>query len=514
MNKIFSRFLDNCKNIESYYENLVELTKNHNYVGSTNEWIIDNYYLVVENKNFIRKIFKERKNIKTILEINEEMYFILLNIFKKFNFNLDKNILLKELNNYQNKNSCYFSYVSIDVVPILISMILIDELNKLCIKRKDKQVDILKVKDLMHQIDLARNNNEKINLDDYISIDEYLINHPVYLYHLNASLKELGEQSSEIFEKLNGYLEDNNVDLKEVINTEHLSSIEDNILVSNIFNNLRVLSKLEVSELCDKISKTEQLLLTDSVYKNLTQESKELYRRQIVINTKKKDEYKYVNSLVLKADKENKHIADYIFKKKNYNRIFILYVILILMFTITISWIIAPYLIDVFIVGFILLLVPISEVVIQIVNKIFMYFNRPKVLPKLDFSKGIPKEYSTMVVIPTIVKDTKKIDNMYRCLEKYYLSNKTANLYFTLLGDCMEYKTADYDLDSVIASYGVKKAEELNKKYGKELFFFMYRRRAFNPAEGKYLGYERKRGGLLHFNKILLGKLSQEEREK
>ena len=183
------------------------------------------------------------------------------------------------------------------------------------------------------------------------------------------------------------------------------------------------------------------------------------------------------------------------------------------MFTIAISWIIAPYLINSFVVGFILLLIPISEVVIQITNKIFMYFNRPRVLPKLDFSKGIPKEYSTMVVIPTIIKDTKKIDNMYRCLEKYYLSNKTANLYFTLLGDCMEYNSADYDLDPVIASYGIKKAEELNKKYGKELFFYMYRRRAFNPSEGKYLGYERKRGGLLHFNKLLLGKLSYEERE-
>lgn len=64
MNKIYSRFLDNCSNIERYYESLVELTKNHNYVGSTNEWIIDNYYLVVENKNVIKKIFKEKKILK------------------------------------------------------------------------------------------------------------------------------------------------------------------------------------------------------------------------------------------------------------------------------------------------------------------------------------------------------------------------------------------------------------------------------------------------------------------
>ena len=193
MNKIYTRFLSNCKNIEKYYENLVELTKNHNYVGSTNEWIIDNYYLVVETKNHLKKIFKEKKNIKVMLEKNEKMYDILVGIFKKHNYNLDANVLIKELNNYQNKNDCYFSYPNINVIPILISMILIDELNKLCDKRMDKQIDILKVRDLMIEIDADRENNPNINLDDYIEIDDYIIDHPVYLYHLNSALKELGE---------------------------------------------------------------------------------------------------------------------------------------------------------------------------------------------------------------------------------------------------------------------------------------------------------------------------------
>ena len=55
MNNIYARFLENCDFVEEYYQNLVSLTKNHNYVGSTNEWIIDNYYLVVENKNILKK---------------------------------------------------------------------------------------------------------------------------------------------------------------------------------------------------------------------------------------------------------------------------------------------------------------------------------------------------------------------------------------------------------------------------------------------------------------------------
>lgn len=514
MNKIYARFLDNCESIEKYYENLVDLTKNHHYVGSTNEWIIDNYYLVVESKNYINKLFKENKKVKSILEVNEEMYDILVNIFKKYDYNLDSKVMIKELKSYQNRNDCYFSYNTISIIPMLISMILVDELNKLCIKREEKQVDILKVRALMKRIESDREENPNINLNDYIEIDDYLILHPVYLYYLNADLKELGEASNEIFERLNLFLEENNVDLKEVINNEHLSSIEDNILVANLFNNLRTVSKLEFDDLCDEISKTEKLLLTDFVYKNMTQDTKGLYRNQIINNTKRIDEYKYVSDIMGKVANSDKEIADYLFKKKNYNRIFALYICLILLFTVLISYLVSPYLLDSWILSFILLLVPISEVVIQSLNKIFMNFNKTKPLPKMDFSKGIPKEYSTMVVIPTIVKDTKKIDNMYKMLEKYYLSNTTPNLYFTLLGDCMEYSKQDYELDDDIAEYGINKAHELNLKYGKEMFFFMYRRRAYSESEGKFLGYERKRGGLLHFNQLLLGKLSDEDKEK
>ena len=513
MNKIYSKFLDDCKNIENYYEKLVELTKNHNFVGSTNEWIIDNFYLVVEQRNANKRLFRNKKNIKEMLTINEDMYVVLVDIFKEHNYSLDKAMLIRELNSYQAKNNIYFSYNTIRVIPVLISMLLIDELNKLCKKREQKLDDLKKVNDIISKIDKDRLANPDINLSDYVKIDDYILEHPYYLYNLNANLKEFGESSNDIFEKLNKYLEDHEVDIKEVINEEHLSSISDDLLVSNLFNNLRTISKLKYDDLCNKISKTEKLLLTDSVYKNMTSESKNLYRKQIVKNTKKIDEYKYVFNVMEKVRSTNKGISDYIFKKRNLNKTYGIYITLIIVFTLIISFFVSKLILDIWPIAFILLLIPVSEVVMQFVNKLFMRLNKPRSLAKLDFSRGIPKEYSTMVVIPTIVKNNKKIDEMFQQLEKYYLSNKTPNLYFTLLGDCAESKTRDCDYDSEVASYGVKKAAQLNEKYGKELFYFIYRRRAFSESEGKFLGYERKRGALMHFNKMLLGKLTDKEKE-
>ena len=514
MNKIYSKFLDDCNNIENYYEKLVELTKNHNFVGSTNEWIIDNFYLVVEQRNSLKRIFKNKKNIKEMLSINEDMHSVLCKIFKTHNYSLDKAMLIRELNNYQNKNNVYFSYNTISVVPILISMILIDELNKLCIKREEKLDDLKKVNDIVAKIDKDRLENPDIDFSNYIKIDEYILDHPYYLYNLNANLKEFGESSNDIFEKLTKYLEENGVELKEVINEEHQSSINDDLLVSNLFNNLRTVTRLKYDDLCNKISKTERLLLTDSVYKSMTQESKNLYRRQIVKNTKKVDEYNYVYNIMEKVRNTNKEIADYIFKKKNTTKIYRLYVSLIIIFTLIISFFVSKFLLDLWVIAFILLIVPVSEVVMQLMNRIFMLFNKPRSLPKLDFSNGIPREYTTMVVIPTIVKNKKKIDDMFLQLEKYYLSNSTPNLYFTLLGDCAEANTRECDYDKEVAEYGAFKAQQLNEKYGKELFFYLYRRRAFSESEGKFLGFERKRGALMHFNKLLLNKLSDKEKEK
>ena len=513
MNKVLKKVIDNCKYIEDYYEKLVDLTKNHNFVGSTNEWIIDNFYLVVEQRNAIKKFIKNKKD-RNKLVTNEAMYNILLDIYLKHNYNMDKNILIKELNSYQTKNNICFSYNAISVIPIFISTILIEELYGLCKKREEKLDDLKKVNDVIQRIDEARLENPEVNLNEFVKIDKYIIDHPYYLYNLNANLKEFGESSNDIFEKLSKYLEESNIDLKEVINNEHLSSISDNLLVSNLFNNLRTVTKLKYDELCNRVSKTEKTLLTDSVYKSMTQESKNLYRRQIVKNAKKTDEYKYVYNIMEKVRNSDKEIADFIFKKKDTNKIYILYVSLILVFTILLSFGLSFLVLDYWYIAFILLLVPVSEVVMQLLNKIFMKFNKPTSLPKLDFSRGIPEEYATMIVIPTIVKNTKKIDDMFLQLEKYYLSNKSPNLYFTLLGDCAESNTRDCDYDAEIAKYGVEKAKELNNKYNKELFYYMYRRRVFQNGEGKFLGYERKRGALMHFNKLLLGKLSDKDKEK
>ena len=52
----------------------------------------------------------------------------------------------------------------------------------------------------------------------------------------------------------------------------------------------------------------------------------------------------------------------------------------------------------------IIVFIPMTEILTKIIQNILSKCIKPKLIPKMDFSKGIPKEYSTMIVIPSIVK--------------------------------------------------------------------------------------------------------------
>ncbi len=158
----------------------------------------------------------------------------------------------------------------------------------------------------------------------------------------------------------------------------------------------------------------------------------------------------------------------------------------------------------------IILLFPIQECVQQIVKHIMGKLVKPKMLPKLDFQNGVPKEAATFVVIPTIVKTKEKVADLMKHLEVYYLANKSENLYFALLGDCSSGKNKEESFDKEVKEEGIRQVKLLNEKYKvKEnempKFSFVYRKRFWNGNEECYLGWERKRGLLNQFNEYLLG---------
>ena len=499
MAKLIKNYLNNFGDITEYYNFLVNKTKNHEYVDITNEWLIDNYYILAEHKNTITNSMKQvKKNIKAI----NRNYPILKNIVSKKNYNINFKFLVEELKDYQKESKKIFTYQELQsIIPTLI-FIYTERLNNLCREEYAKLVDKEDINNIIKK-------QENLTLQSFIQENFDLKNNGHYIFEINNQLYRL-KNRNDIFKQLNEYLKENQISLRDVINEEFQNKINSNVLISNIFNDFNEFLEFSDEELFEKVSKTEKLLMTDPNYKNMTIESKISYRKQLLKLAKKAhmDEYSYLEKIYTPEE----HIGFQLFKTKNNTSKVVVYISSIVVLTSIICILLAQFFIKPRVLGFLILFIPISQLVVQILNQFLTWIVPTRVLPKLDYSKGIPEESKTMVVIPTIVASKDKIKNMFDILESFYLVNKTDNLYFTLLGDVKAANEKVTDYDEEVASFGKEYAEKLNQKYKKDIFYFIYRKRIWNNKEDSYLGYERKRGALIHFNKILLGEPVDEDK--
>jgi cyclic beta-1,2-glucan synthetase len=510
--KVLRQFKKNIHNITRYRKKLLVKYQKNERIGSINEWIIDNYYLINEESKYIQGFYKNKIKSKR----KKHVYFVVSKILNEKDYNLDIDVFFNELNLYQQQNKDNFSYAEINYIYIIIRMILIDGLSKLSSKLERRLNIKNEIEELFNYILKRYEKDSNINIDDYIIIDKSILNNPYYVEQLNYKLKEYGELTEKAEFKLNELFLENNMSLKDMIKDSHSETAKDNFLIMNIFNSLKKALKYKIEFFYKKISNTEKLLISEkaTIYDNMYDNNKDKYRHQIIKDSKKRgiSEYEYTKEKVDLANKEGKHVGWFLFKEKNYKLRARLYVFGVVFFTLILS------LIGAYFLGygmFFLLLIPMSVVVIESINHLLMYTHRDNnSLFKLKFEEGLPEEYSTMIVIPTILQDTNKVLAMFDNLESYYLSNKTENLYFTLLGDCTSEMVEATDKDKEIITTGLNKVAELNEKYGKKLFYFVYRRRFYNESEESFLGFERKRGALLHFNKLILNKLSKEEKDK
>ncbi len=129
----------------------------------------------------------------------------------------------------------------------------------------------------------------------------------------------------------------------------------------------------------------------------------------------------------------------------------------------------------------------------------------PRTLPKLDFEAAIPEECRTVVVMPTIVGNVHDVQHQLERLELHFLANPDPAAQFVLLSDFPDASSEHEPSDQDILTSLVAEIRRLNQKYPSRPFHVLHRARRFNPAEGVWMAWERKRGKLEEFNRLLAG---------
>ncbi len=145
---------------------------------------------------------------------------------------------------------------------------------------------------------------------------------------------------------------------------------------------------------------------------------------------------------------------------------------------------------------------------LSIINWLLAVCVPPDSMPSLDFSKGIPDDQRTMVVVPTFLPAPPDIPRLLEDLEIRFLANQLHNLSFALLTDFPDADTETLPADPAWIEAAVQGIRELNQRHptqdGAPRFALLHRPRLWNEAEGKWMGRERKRGKLEDFNRLIV----------
>jgi cyclic beta-1,2-glucan glucanotransferase len=157
-----------------------------------------------------------------------------------------------------------------------------------------------------------------------------------------------------------------------------------------------------------------------------------------------------------------------------------------------------------------LAVVPASELAVAVINRLVTNLFKPRPLPRLEFTKDVPADLRTIIVIPSLLSSTRGIAEQIHQLEIHYLANQDGDLRFALLSDWIDAPTETLPTDQELLAAAAGGIANLNKRHGPakdggSRFFVFHRRRVWNESEQKWMGWERKRGKLHELNLLLRG---------
>jgi cyclic beta-1,2-glucan synthetase len=153
------------------------------------------------------------------------------------------------------------------------------------------------------------------------------------------------------------------------------------------------------------------------------------------------------------------------------------------------------------------MLLPASILSISFVQRLATLVIPPKILPKLDFSDGLPANCKTIAVMPVLIGKPDEIPDLVQQIEAHWLSNSDGHLQLALLADLADSQTQNLPVDDEITRRLTAEIRALNQRHGTKgvgPFHLLLRPRQYNEGESCWMAWERKRGKLEQFNRLLV----------
>lgn len=549
---LIRRLNDNFNLIYEAFKTLNEDVKGMFPTAPAAEWLLDNFYIIEEQVKLIkRSLSKGHYSRLPVLKQGylrgyPRVYAIALELIAHTDGRIDEKALTSFLNAYQSQ--VQLSMGELWAISLMLRIALIENTRYVC-------EAVLKSQKEWHRAEKLAMLIADINTDEVEAaslVSEYITTigriSPSFVEHLLLRLRKQGKSVSTVTYLLDNKLKEQNSSTHAYANLEHQLQASRQVSIGNTITGLKLVSDLDWTEIFETLSQVERILRLDpaKVYPEMDFDSRDYYRHEV-----EKLARAYNTSEMYIADKTvecchealknnsdsspTTHVGYFLVGKgksiladrllthnRSGKRImfiikehrFFFYILSFLFLTAFITSYFCYYANNAsdgryasyLVLVAILILIPCSEIANTILNSILSHLFKPTTLPKLELKDGIPQELTTMVIMPTLLTNEKRVRDLLEQLEVYYLGNRDDNLFFSLIGDFKDSNVQYEKGDNDIVNTALEGIKALNSKYASgeiDVFFYFQRQRLFNESQRKWMGWERKRGAIIEFVRLL-----------
>ena len=537
-----TRVNESYKKILDLYTELNDNLNHKRSVPPAAEWLLDNFYIIEEQVKGIRADMSKKSYYKLPVIRKgpfrgyTRVFAIAMEFTESVDGQIDESTLLRYLEAYQSHTILFDR--EIRMIPMMLRIALIESTRSLCENIAETQVMWNKANDIVDKwwsdditdpekiVKLFKNTIE--------SIDEV---NPSFIEHLFYRLRRSGRSYSNVLRYIDDHLETLGTDTERVAQVEHNRQAVSTVSMGNYIMSFRYITSVNWMRLFDTLSFVEKILDQDPMghYASMDNASCGYYvsrieklakqygvselhvAREAIALAKSAESELQVDGIENNERLRRAHVGYYLVDKgvelllkgikgkkvpRNVkaqkfinwavDRKVSLYIGTIAIFTVIFVFVaysialrsdgnntVSIQTILLGILSCLALAVPASELVIVLNNWMIGTIKRPAVFPRLELKSGIPDSMKTMVVVPAILSNNERIDELLENIENHYLSNRENNLYFALIGAFKDSKSPDINSDQGLLNYAIDGVKALNEKYERnqeDRFYFYHRK--------------------------------------
>jgi cyclic beta-1,2-glucan synthetase len=518
-------------------------------ISPAGEWLLDNSYIVTEHLREIRTnlphgYYQELPKLATgMLAEYPRVYDVAIELIAHTEGHLSFENITLFVREYQKVAPLKMG--ELWAIPTMLRLGLVENIRRMSLRVNARLDEVERADRWAKRLIDA---NSALPVDLTAELSTFIDNHPPFTPTFVARFLQQIRGYQANFTPLvwlEQWIAEDGPSAEEAVTRSNRRIALTQVTVANCITSLRTIARLDWKDFVESQSATEKILRKDRTgdYPNMTFGTRDHYRHiveQIAKRTKRAEEEIAAEALALssrdliRGEQRQAHVGYYLIDdgrlelerlvgytpplsewfhravQRHSNSLFFGGIIagtlgtLVVLFGIfqPTSWASLWMLL--------LALIPATEIGITIVNQMVTLVMPPRTLPKLDFrEEGIPDQCRGAVVVPTLFGSVKAVEEALEHIEVQFLANRDERIHFAILSDFTDSPMETRPGDDEILAAAVRGIESLNSKYARaseDLFFLFHRRRLWNPKQGVWMGWERKRGKLGEFNRFLRGK--------